>query len=659
MITIPVTAKSPDAPALSRTSLQQIGSSVRDSPGEARSSEHSEANSIVDLVESQVARRPDATAIAFGCDVLSYADLDARASELAAALAGLGVGPETVIGLLLPRSPAMVVAALGILKAGAAYLPLDPMYPEARLAFSLKDAQAPILITGHSVKAANAPSVRTTVLLDEWGRLAEVSESSAGTRGKATITPHNLAYVIYTSGSTGRPKGVEITHASLLNLVQWHQRAFQVTENDRASQVARVGFDAAVWEIWPYLTAGASLHPLDEDLLSEPEKLQAWLVTQGITIAFIPTPMAERLLALPWPAKTALRVMLTGGDTLHTYAPEDIPFLLVNNYGPTECTVVATSALVSSRPTNGGLPPIGFPIQNTQVYVLDESGKPVPQGERGELYIGGAGVARGYRNHLDLTAERFVPNPFAAAPGERLYKTGDLVRSLPDGQLAFLGRVDDQIKVRGFRIEPNEVAAALNEFPAVVQSVVVAQEIAGDQRLVAYLVLRSQPPPALSDLHEFLRTRLPDYMVPAVVVVVEHLPLTAHGKVDRAALPVPNSTNTLRDRGFVAPRTDVEKTVADLLQPLLGVERLDVEDNFFALGGHSLLGTQLIARVRQAFGVELALRHVFEAPTVAGIAAEIEQLLSAKLESLSEEQARSLLTSVVLPTEEGRSNGHL
>ena len=614
-----------------------------------------EEHSLTELVALQATTRPGATAVASSRAVLSYSQLDTRANEVARILQGLGVGPEAVIGLLFPRSPAMVVGALGILKAGGAYLPLDPSHPETRLTRLLEDAQAPVLITGRSVKAPISVGGRTLIVLDDFGRFIEGPSHSQRALPAPAATSENLAYVIYTSGSTGQPKGVEITHASLLNLVHWHQCAFKVTEMDRASQVASVGFDAAAWEIWPYLAAGASLHVPGEELLSDPDALRDWLVTQGITIGFIPTPMAERLLALRWPAGTALRVMLTGGDALHSYAPADLPFSLVNNYGPTECTVVATSALVPSHDSAQRLPPIGFPINNTQVYVLDESRNPVAAGACGELYIGGAGVARGYRNRPDLTAERFLQNPLSPDPGDRLFKTGDLVRYLPDGQLAFLGRLDDQIKVRGFRIEPNEVAAALNEHPAIVQSVVVGHEIGpGDRRLVAYFVPGSQWRPTLSELREFLGARLPEFMVPATFVVLDHLPLTPNGKVHHAALPLPDGGNTLRDRDFVAPRTEVEKAVADMLAPLLGIHQLDVEDNFFELGGHSLLGTQVIARVRQAFGVELALLHVFEAPTVAGLSAEIEQLLLTRLDSMSEEQARTLLNSAPPPEHERR-----
>lgn len=647
----------PAPPAANEDPLARCSPSESTSVLSAARSVQQRAKSVVELVAAQAAVQPGRMAVLSGQCAVSYGELENRANELAGKLVGLGASPETVIGLLAPRSPAMVVGALGILKAGAAYLPLDPSYPEARLAFMLQDAQAAVLVTSQSLKMPLPTGMCGSILLDQEGRMVDAPPASRSGRLDTTInTPNNLAYVIYTSGSTGQPKGVEVTHASLSNLVMWHQRSFQVTDKDQASQVARIGFDAAVWEIWPYLTAGASLHQPDEQLLSEPEALQRWLLDEGISIAFIPTPMAERLLGLPWPAKTSLRVMLTGGDVLHSYAPKDSPFLLVNNYGPTECTVVATSALVPPQDSASGLPPIGMPIQNTQLYVLDESGNQVPPGEQGELYIGGSGLARGYRNRPLLTGQKFLQNPFSIS-GDRFFKTGDLVRRMADGQFAFLGRLDDQIKIRGFRVEPDEVAAALNEHPAILQSVVSAHEVSpGDRRLVGYFVVRTKSRPRFSELREFLGARLPEFMVPGIFVVLQHIPLTPNGKIDRAALPVPDESNTLRDTDFVAPRTEVERTVAGILANLLGIDRLDVEDNFFALGGHSLLGTQLISRVRQNFGVALALRHVFEAPTVAGIAAQIEGLLRAKLEAMSEDQARSLLSSVTIPNQEGRTS---
>jgi amino acid adenylation domain-containing protein len=597
---------------------------------------------VLHLFERQVERDPDAIAVTSSHGQLTYRELNALAERLAGQLHASGVGTEMVVGLCVPRSPAMLVGALAIFKAGGAYLPLDPSEPEARLNFMFNDAGVSVVITEQSLKEKMPGANRHVIAVNELGRLAENDDKRGMTpRSGGTIDPKSLAYVIYTSGSTGTPKGVEIAHESLSNLVAWHQSAFKVIAQDRASCVARVGFDAAVWEIWPYLTAGASLHVPDGEKLKDPKAFQSWLVEQRITISFVPTPMAERLLTLAWPKDCSLRMMLTGGDTLHIYPPADLPFLLVNNYGPTECAVVATSGLVSTQRGENRLPPIGRAIDNTQVYLLDETMREVPAGTPGEIYIGGPGVARGYRNRPELTTERFLPNPF---DGTRLFKTGDCAQMLPDGQIAFLGRFDEQIKIRGFRIEPNEIVAALNEHPAVSQSVVVAREITcGDSRLVAYFVPKAGHLATVSELRDFLGARLPAYMVPAMYVTIDAIPLTPNGKVDRAALPAPDASNTLGEDVFHAPQTEVEQVVAGILAPLLGVERVDVEANFFALGGHSLLGIQLISRVRDSMGVELSLRTVFEAPSVAELSTEIERLLCAKLEAMSEEEVQRTL----------------
>lgn len=605
------------------------------------------------LFERQAQRAPNALAVSSIRGQLTYGELNARADQLARRLRALGVKPEILVGLCVPRSPAMLVGALGILKAGGAYLPLDPSEPQSRLNFMFNDAGVSVVVTETSLREKMNGDDRQVIAIDEFGALPDESDNSKDSRNAASengnsVMGKTLAYVIYTSGSTGAPKGVEIAHESLSNLVSWHQNAFKVIPSDRASCVARVGFDAAVWEIWPYLTAGASLHIPGDDELKDPEAFQAWLVAQGITISFVPTPMAERLLALSWPAKAPLRMMLTGGDTLHAYPRSDLPFLLVNNYGPTECAVVATSGLISPQRTENRLPPIGRAIENTEVYILDEAMQEVSSGTPGEIYIGGMGVARGYRNRPELTLERFVSNPFDGGFG-RLFKTGDCAQKLADGQFAFLGRFDEQIKIRGFRIEPNEIVAALDEHPAVSQSAVIAREVSeGDSRLIAYFVPRPNRLATVSELRDFLGQRLPTYMVPSIFVTINAMPLTPNGKVDRAALPAPDAANTLGEDIFHAPRTEIEQVVADILAPLLGVERVDVEANFFALGGHSLLGIQLISRVRDALGIELSLRTVFEAPSVAEVSAEIERLLCAKLEAMSEEEVqRNLNLNVV------------
>lgn len=585
---------------------------------------------VPQLVSLQAAATPDALAVAAGGHTLTYRELESQSNQLARYLRELGVAPGVRVGLCLERSVAMVVGALGILKAGGAYIPLDPDYPSERLAFALGDSQAPVLVTRRGLAERLPAGSYQVVSLDTDGPQVARQSSEPVSGG---VTNEDLAYVIYTSGSTGQPKGVEIAHGSLLNLVLWHQRAFEVSSTDRATQLASPGFDAAVWELWPYLTSGASVHMPDESTRVAPEALRDWLLAQGITISFIPTPMAERLIALEWPSKTALRTLLTGGDTLHHYPSRKLPFVLVNNYGPTECTVVATSGLVLTDARPDLVPTIGRPIANIEAYILDENLRPVPPGTPGELCLGGAGLARGYLNRPELTAEKFVTHAFNGDAGTRLYRTGDRARWLPDGQIAFLGRMDELIKIRGYRIEPNEIVTTLNRHPAVRASVVVAREEApGDKRLVGYLVATPDALASETELRDFLRKTLPEYMIPAVFVRLESLPVTPNGKVDRTALPAPNGSNTLRDAAFVAPRSPVEERLSEILAKLMGLEQVGVTDNFFMLGGHSLLGTQVIARVRDVFRVELPLRTLFDSPTIADLSREIERLILTKLQ---------------------------
>jgi amino acid adenylation domain-containing protein len=574
---------------------------------------------VPESVAAQAAATPDAVAVADARETLTYRELQRRAARLAAALHALGAGPDTVVAVCLERSAAFVVAALGVLQAGAAYLPLDPGVPPERLAFMLEDA-APRAVVTEARLAGRLPATAAPRLDVHDVTTAPGDPAVHPDRVKAG----HLAYVIYTSGSTGRPKGVEVTHAGLGNLVAWHRRAFGVTADDRAPLYASPAFDAAVWETWPYLVSGASLHLPPDAVRTDPEALRDWLVAERITIGFVPTPVAERLLGVAWPAWTPLRTLLTGADTLHRYPPESLPFTLVNNYGPTECTVVTTSGPVEAEPFGETLPTIGRPIDNVEVLVLDEARRPVPPGAAGELYVGGAGLARGYRGRPDLTAERFVPHPDDG--GARLYRTGDRARILADGRVAFLGRVDDQVKIRGYRVEPDEIAAALDAVPGVEACAVVARaDDGGERRLVAYVVPAPGAALGREALTRALRRSLPDYMVPATFVALPALPLTTNGKVDRAALPAPDAATTLRDEPVVAPRTGVEAELAAILTALLGVEEVSVRDNFFLLGGHSLLGTQLIVRVRDVFGVELPLRTLFDAPTVADLASEIER----------------------------------
>jgi acyl-CoA synthetase (AMP-forming)/AMP-acid ligase II len=414
---------------------------------------------------------------------------------------------------------------------------------------------------------------------------------------------------------------------------------------------ASPGFDAAVWETWPYLAAGATLYVVDENVRVTPDKLRDWIVSSGITIGFLPTVIAESLIDLHWPRQSSFRVLLTGADTLRRRPPEDLPFSLVNNYGPTECTVVATSGKIvghsnGNQPSSADLPSIGQPIDNVSVYVVDEQLRRVPDGTPGEILIGGPGVGRGYLNSPALNAEKFVPDNFSAVSGARLYRTGDLGRVLPDGQIAFIGRIDDQIKVMGHRIEPNEIVTVLNRHPRIDTSFVCSyRDASGSQRLVAYIVVRDKTTVTPTDLRNFLSSFLPSHMVPATFVQRTHLPLSTHGKLDRTALPQPTEGNILRDETEEKFESPIEEHLSAMLSTLLGVSHVGSNDNFFTLGGHSLMGAQLIAKVRESFGVELSLRALFEEPTTRGMSAEIERLIYARLATMSEDEAQRLLAS--------------
>jgi amino acid adenylation domain-containing protein len=602
---------------------------------------------VPDLVRRNAALAPGALALQDASVRLTYKELEGRSNQLARYLSSLGAIPGNIVGLCLERSVEFVVAALAVLKAGAAYLPLDTKTPADRLKMMLRDAQASVVVAQPALLAALAGSARQVVVLDRCAdEIGRCSRDSLPVQ----VTPECLAYVIYTSGSTGTPKAVAVGHDGLLNLVAWHNRAFGVTASDVATQLASIGFDAAVWELWPHLVAGASVHVVDDTVRMEPERLRDWLAREKITITFVPTPLAERMINLPWPEHTSLRFLLTGADTLHYYPPAGLPFQLVNNYGPTECTVVATSAIIppwNAPPQRNAasLPPIGRPVDGAEIYILDHSMKQVPDGQLGEICIGGAGLAKGYLNDAKLTAERFVPHPFSKVAGARLYRTGDVGCFLPDGQIVFHGRVDDQVKIRGHRIELNEIIGALSRHPAVRQCVVVGSEDGqGEKHLVAYVV--AQPPSlTVSELRDFLARELPNYMIPGTFVSLASLPIGATGKVDRSALPAPSDENLLRDEAFVCARTPMEERVAGIVTSLLGLDgnSMGVNDNFFYFGGNSLFGTQVIARLRETFDVELPLLRLFDYPTIAGLATEVERLMVAKLEAMSEEEAQRLL----------------
>ncbi|HYO16010.1 MAG TPA: amino acid adenylation domain-containing protein, partial [Thermoanaerobaculia bacterium] len=542
--------------------------------------------------------------------------------ELANRLRVLGVGPETVVAICVERSPEAALAALAVLEAGGAYLPLDPAYPAERLRFMLEDSGAAAVLVRPDLRRA-LPETAVPVLDVNF-------QAGDGDRPGETGDPDDpdrLAYVIYTSGSTGRPKGVEIPHRGLSNLIAWHRRIYGVTPEDRATLLAGPAFDASVWELWPYLAAGASVRVPDAETRSDPARLLAWMAAEGITLAFLPTPLAEALVEIAErgvPPGLKLRALLTGGDRLRRAPGRDLPFLLVNHYGPTEVSVVTTAGVVPAgrSRTLSGAPPIGHPIAGVRVHLLDSSLRRVPQGVPGELCIGGAGLARGYRGRPELTAEKLIPDSQGAAPGTRLYRTGDLARWLPDGGLEFLGRLDHQVKVRGFRIELGEVEAVLGEHAGVREAVVVARGEGEERGLVAYVVAEDAV-----DLRSWLGERLPAYMVPAAFVSLSALPLTPNGKVDLRARPEPEWGEGAGDKGNAAPPTPLEELLAGIWSAVLGVGEVGTRDNFFKLGGHSLLATRVLSRVRDSVGAEVPLAALFEAPTVAGLARSIEEIL--------------------------------
>jgi amino acid adenylation domain-containing protein len=602
---------------------------------------------IPHLFEAQVERMPDATAVvlAAGPDQghlhLTYRELNRRANQLAHHLRALGVGPETIVGLCMERSIEVVTAILGIFKAGGGYAPLDPAYPPQRLAFLLQDTRASVLLTQEELGQRLPTHNACVVCLDsDWPKIARESQENPGGRTLA----ENVAYVIYTSGSTGQPKGVLISHEAIADYCCIIRNDYQLTPGERLLQFASLTFDASLKQILAPLIAGTTL-VLREAEVWAPTDFGSKVLELGLTIINLP-PAYWHQLAQEWavaPARVSagqLRLVVVGGDvmqppSLHLWQQTPAKDVrLLNAYGPTETTINATAFDV---PSQADLPPgripIGRPLANRTAHILDRWGNLVPIGAPGELYIGG-GLARGYLRRPGLTAEAFVPNPFShQVRGERLYRTGDLARYRPDGNIEFLGRIDHQVKVRGFRIEVGEIEAVLGRHPAVREAAVLAasgQREGEDKRLVAYVVPSQGQELAAGDLRRLLQEKLPDYMVPSLFVVLEVLPRTPGGKVDRRALPAPDWSQPEREGAFVAPRTPTEGVLASLWAQVLGVERVGANDNFFELGGHSLLATQVISRLRQAFQVEVSLRALFEAPTVAGLAQHVEATLRAK-----------------------------
>jgi amino acid adenylation domain-containing protein len=577
------------------------------------------------LFETRAEVAPDAVAVVDGERRLTYRQLDEAANQLAHYLKGAGVSLESRVAVCMGRSAEMIVALLGTLKAGATYLPIDPVYPAERIQAMLDDSRCAVLLTerglGHSFDGVGGRVVYVDESREEFAKQSADSP-------RVAVLPESLAYVIYTSGSTGRPKGVMVSHAALLNLVRWHEAAYALTTGDRTTQLSSLSFDASVWEIWPTLACGASLYLADGEVRLEPFRLSEWLAAEEINVSFIPTPVAELLLRQEWPRATALRALLTGGDKLHHGPPRGASFTLFNHYGPTENAVVATCVAVEGDDSGATAPPIGRPITNTQVYLLDARMRLAPSNVAGEIYIGGESLARGYLDEPGLTAERFVPNPFSAEPGTRLYRTGDLARWNADGNLEFLGRSDHQVKLRGFRIELGDIESHLRQHPSVGEAVVLLREDEpGEKRLVAYTVAAGRQQAAEAELREYLRGRLPDYMVPAHFVMLDSLPLTTNGKLDRKALPKPEVSSPAQ--AFASADSPAEEIICGIYTDVLKVERVSAGESFFESGGHSLLATQVVSRIREAFGVELPLRALFEHPSAAALAKEVERARSA------------------------------
>jgi len=557
---------------------------------------------------------------------MSYGDLNRRANQLARYLHRLGVGPEVPVAVCIDRSPAMVVALLGILKAGGAYVPVDPGYPGARRAYLIEDSKAPVLLTQASLSGSLAATDARVVALDtDWAEIdREPGEDVAG-----GATAENLAYVIYTSGSTGKPKGAMNTHRAVSNRLLWMQDEYGLTESDCVLQKTPFGFDVSVWEFfWPLMT-GARLVIARPEGHKDPAYLVRVIQDEAVTtLHFVPS-MLRAFLAAPGVAGCgSVKRVICSGEALPYDLQQQffqvLPAGLHNLYGPTEAAVDVTywECVPSSARK---VVPIGRPVANTQIHILDGDLNPVPAGVPGELYIGGVQVGRGYWGRQELTAERFIRDPFR--PGGRLYRTGDLARWLPDGVVEYLGRNDFQVKIRGQRIELGEIEAAISDYLSGGQTAVLAREdTPGDVRLVAYLEAKPGTDGGPDRVREFLRARLPEHMVPAAFVALPAFPLTPNGKVDRKALPAPEWGGE-QAREYEAPRTPTEEALAEIFADVLAVRRVGIRDDFFELGGHSLMATRLLARVRTALGVEVPVQRLFEARTVAALAEAVDARL--------------------------------
>ena len=587
------------------------------------------AHCLHEAFEQQVERTPEHVAVKFENEQLNYRELNARANQLARHLRSLGVGPEVVVGLCLERSLDLIVSILGILKAGGAYLPLDPAYPPDRLSFMLDDAGTRVLLTSEDLVQKISAADLAVVLIDrDWNTIAGESKENL----ENNCVPENLAYVIYTSGSTGKSKGVVVTHANVVRLFETTGPSFQFCADDVWTLFHSSAFDFSVWEIWGALLYGGRLVIVPYWVSRSPEDFLELLRRERVSVLNqTPSAFRQLLRAANTSEKDdlALRFIIFGGEALELKSLQpwfdrygDRRARLINMYGITETTVHVTYRPLSSadlQETTGSV--IGNPLGDLRVYLLDGRQQLVPIGVPGEMYVGGAGLSRGYLNRPELTAERFVPDPFSNDAGARLYRSGDLARHLANGDMEYLGRADRQVKIRGFRIELGEIEAVLKQDPGVRECVVLANsDSSGETRLAAYLVLDANQPAEIKELRNLAKEKLADYMVPAFFVPLEEIPLTPNGKIDLRALPSPESAGSDLADAFVAPRTETEQKLAAIWSELLGREQIGIYDNFFALGGHSILATQVLSRVRDTFQVRLSLRNFFDKPTVAALA---------------------------------------
>ena len=582
--------------------------------------EYPQNKCIHQLFEEQVAKTPDAIAVVFEEQELTYQQLNQRANQLAHYLQTLGVKPEVLVGICVERSLEMVVGLLGILKAGGAYVPLDPSYPNERLSYMLSDAEIDVLLIQENLLSSLPDSAQVICLDTDW----EVIESYSQENLMTDVTTDNLAYVIYTSGSTGQPKGVTIPHRGVNRLVT-NTNYINLQEQDVVALASNFSFDATTFEIWGALVCGAKLVVVTLDALLSPYQLADFIQSRKISTLFLTTALFNQIASTVPSAFNSLQQLMFGGEAVDVTAVKAVlknqpPQRLLHVYGPTESTTFSTWYLVSDVLEEAKTISIGRPIANTQVYILDPQLQPVPIGVAGELHIGGDGLARGYLNRPELTQAKFIPNPFSSDKSARLYKTGDLARYRPDGNIEFLGRIDHQVKIRGFRIELGEIEAVLSNHPQIQQAVVIAlEDRPASKRLVAYVVADPSQAPTLRELHQFLQNVLPHYMVPSAFVTLHSLPLTPNGKIDRQSLPTPDPSQ-LSEVNFVPPRNALEQNLVKIWEEVLEIFPIGVRDNFFEIGGHSLLAAPLMARIHEKFGKSLSLATLFQGPTIEQLA---------------------------------------